>query len=552
MNDDKFSDAIVDFSYVIDGLKPKNDEEAILKSVCLLNRSSCHLFINKNIEATEDANYTIELYNSIRPEEIQKQMTHEQIMADPLTVPLSLAYLKKGHVFEKEAKLLEALQEYSVSITLKIDGEGQEAIKNIFRKVGIPEIDQKDPELVLFSDLIIHFLSEVNVLTGITNILTHLIEGEVPEKLIAKYNDSGCARILYGLIQLYIDHEMIVVSAISALRVLAEKGCVDSFNGFPVIRLVMDHWKGSEHVIGDCLRFVRLSPQQLYPYYIKFDFISVVLEALKLNINEEEIEAAYFILGRLSMNRDLMVQIGSEGILDHILERKTKGGLILLSLLSQIPDFGRAAERDGSIKWCFDAIKANPQDIQIISSGAIIIAQTNLILADPEDKIENMVPKNKLIDYAEDTFKLLTPLLMQNSKDPDVVANIFAAFATCIDYVPDLVREQRIIQAASAMLSMHISNPGVAANIVSLFFACAVHPDLNEDVKATRSALPTAITALKEHPSVQQIVERVVALACIYEHPKKEAFLIAGLRVFPESDIMKQYTSIIKMEDLEK
>ena len=71
----------------------------------------------------------------------------------------------------------------------------------------------------------------------------YLSEEDISDELIKKFNESGASRVLFGALQLYMDNEVIVVGCLSAARICAEKGIGDVFNGFMIIRLVMDHWK---------------------------------------------------------------------------------------------------------------------------------------------------------------------------------------------------------------------------------------------------------------------------------------------------------------------
>ena len=102
--------------------------------------------------------------------------------------------------------------------------------------------------------------------------------------------------MLFGALQLYMDNEVIVVGCLSAARICAEKGIGDVFNGFMIIRLVMDHWKQNANVIGDALRFLRLSPAELIPYLARADFIPPVCAAMELPISDEEFEAVFFLV----------------------------------------------------------------------------------------------------------------------------------------------------------------------------------------------------------------------------------------------------------------
>ena len=147
MNKKNYKKAIEDFKVVTDSLNPENDEQAVLKAVCFLNTSLCYLGLLELDQALEAANQVIKLYESQRSEEQQKQMTPEQISADPLTNILCLAYCRRGQVFQLKKQALEALQQYSVAIALVANCEGQKLMQDLLEELGFPKIDQTDKDL---------------------------------------------------------------------------------------------------------------------------------------------------------------------------------------------------------------------------------------------------------------------------------------------------------------------------------------------------------------------------------------------------------------------
>jgi tetratricopeptide (TPR) repeat protein len=546
MQDGNFEQAIADFTDVISKLNPTNDAEAVLKATCLLNRSGCNIELEKYDEAIKDADEVVKLYNQMRPEEEQKNYDMQKIQDDKLTIPLSLAYVRRGQVFERQGKLLDALQEYSVSTTLKFDGDGQIGIKSVFGHIGIPEIDQKDKDLAFFSAILAHLLSEINLLTALTNLMTFVSEGNPDEKWIVKINDAGCCRILYGALQLYIDNEMIAVGCITALRLLAEKGAADAFNGFMVLRVVADHWKLSVNIMGDILRFLALSPPQLMPYLARVDFIPVCIDALDLELKPEEFDCVFYLLFNLIETKHQLVQLGAEGAIEKAVNMKTRNALIFLSKACQLNENIHILERENGMDWVLDILEKQIEDKVIVGASTVIITQSFMTAAeDKETQYASPVPEEKLAERAKKVYQLLFPLATKFSKEPEMESNIFAALASCLEYAVDFARENRIIQAASIILTMNISDEGCALNIISLFYACTLY-GMTEDLKNTKSAIPALLNALKEHPENTLLVERAVAVACEVDSPKKKELYAAAIKQQPNSPILKKYESIMQ------
>ena len=546
MNDGNFEQAIPDFTQVIDNLKPTNDDEAVLKAVCFLDRSACYIYMQKYEDALNDANAVIKLYNEMRPEQEQQKYDEQKIVNDKLIIPLSLAYVRRGQVYESQSRFLDALNEYSVSTTLKFDGEGQTGLKSVLAHIGVPEIDQHDPELEFFAAILANLLSEANVLTALTNLMTFVSEGKPDDKWIGKINNTGCCRVLYGVMQLYMDHEMIVVGCVTSLRLLAERGAVDAFNGFLVLRVACEHWKRSNSVIPDILRLLVMSPPQLLPYLARADYIPVCIEAFDLELKDEEYDYIFYLLFQLAETESQLVQLGAEGAVDKALERKSRNALIFLSKACQLKDNVKIVERENGIDWVIEMIQSNLEDKRVLSAAAIILAQSFMAAAENKEQgSPDAIPEDKLKARGQKTFELLFPIATKQSKEAELVSNIFAALAASLEYAVDYAREQRVVQAASAILTMNSADEGCAQNIVSLFFACTLCGML-DDLKNTRSAIPTLINTLKDHSTNLLLVERAVAVICEVDHPKKKEFYDAAIKQQPESPILKKYESLFE------
>ncbi|KAH0791449.1 hypothetical protein GPJ56_004664 [Histomonas meleagridis] len=491
----------------------------------------CNLFLDKKDDALSDANAVITLYKEKRPDDESKVVKEDVLNKDPLIQVLSLAYLRKGQVLEAKTQLLDALQEYSLSNALKISDEGQAAMKRVLKVVGIPEnFEQTDAQLKPFGMIVLHIISEMNLMASLTALMTYLTENELSDDLIKKINDTGASRVLFGAMQLHMDNEMIVVGCISAARICAEKGIGDVFNGFMIIRIAMEHWKNNANVIGDALRFLRLSPAELIPYLARSDFIPPVCAAMQLPITDDEFEAVYFLLFHLGNTVPQMTQIVSEGVLDNLFEKKNESGFMLLSKLVQMEDVAKQSYNQGAIDWALEYLQTTKENMIIVSSF-ILLANMLSVVEPPDEKYTAI-------------FDAVWPKIKGASKDGSIVSNGFAVLSMCAEKVKAKIEEQNIINVASALLQVHTNNQIVAQNIISFLYECSVNGML-QTIKNTRPVLPTVMNALKMYPKNRSIVERSVALAVLCDHPNKESLLQAGIIEFPESEILKKYLNII-------
>lgn len=568
MSKDQFTKAITDFDEVIAKAPIDTDDQIILKCVCLANRSMCYIAKSDLEKAFNDANAIIDIYKEKRPETEADVATSDKLTTDPLIQVLALAYLRRGQVFECTGKLLDALQEYSISSALKITDESQKAIKHVLSSVGIPEIEQTDNDLRPFGVLLLHFLNEIELVAALAQLMTYLKEENISQELIKKINDTGAARVLIGAMQLYIEREPIVVGCLTAMRMCAEKGIQDVFNGFMVVRAVMDHWKQNKNIIGDSLSLMMLAPPQLFQHMARADFIPAVTSALELELREDEIDAAFFLLYSLSRSEAQYTQIVAEGILDTIFDKKSDAAFMLLSKLLILRDVCERSKEENIIDWAMQKLeqqnalsnnskeeekdnKDNKNDKNDNSNekGAPVeegIKSTSLITASLL-AIANMLSySDTLID--DDKYQKLFPIIwkvvMSNNKDKIIVSNGYATLALCAAHSTKQITELKAIRASSAILAIHTNDMVVAQNIVAFMFNCADNGLLNE-VLEVKPALPTVMKVLTTFPHSQSIVERAVGLAILCDHPNKVKLLEAGLLEFPKDEFLSRFVSIL-------
>ncbi|KAH0793751.1 hypothetical protein GPJ56_002303 [Histomonas meleagridis] len=536
MKQNKYQRAIEDFNKVINGLSPTNDEEALLKSVCLLNRSACYTQLQKYTEGLEDATNVIHLYNQVRPEEKQKAMTPEEVAKDPLTPMLCLAYVRRGECFESQLEFLDAFHEYGKANMLIPNGEGQKALQSLLKKVNIPAIDQSDKDLQLFSLILLHFLNESDLITSLNNLIEYLKVSEISEDILKKINDTNCSNILYGIIQLYGDNQLLVDQSLICLQFLASKGIATVCNGYPIIRHVMTQWENDLNIIGDCLKLLRIAPFNLYKILSKENFIPLITESLKKKITDDEVEAAFFLLFQIANSPSLLVELAAEEIVDLIMEKKTKFSLLLLSKLSILPESLKRAEELKASEWIFTILsKDSIEDDEIIASSLILsrILIRNVFL---EEEKEEQTKKSR------QAFDLLVKNVMKNTKNHEIIANAFATFSIAIDYAPEKVKELKMIRLASVLLSIHMGSETATQNLVAFLYESSIN-GMIDDIKENKAVLPTVMKALSKYPRNEPIVERAVALGYLLNHKNKMDLIKAALTQFPNSSFLKEFVT---------
>ncbi|OHS95956.1 hypothetical protein TRFO_37894 [Tritrichomonas foetus] len=532
MNSKKYNDAIRDFTTVIDKLNPTTNEEAVLKGVCLLNRSSCNLLKDDFDSAIADANAVIEMYQNLRTDEQQKSMTPEQMRADPLTGVLSLAYIRRGEAFEARLEFLNAFHEYAASNTLQPDGESQRAMRSLLLKLNVPEINQKDKDLSHFAVLLLQFVNEPSLIVSLTNLTEYLSSAEIKPDILAKYDQNKCPNILYAISQLYIENEFIVIGCITSLRFLAERRLVSVWNGFLVVREIMSQWNRSENICGECLKLLQFAPTELYKFFVKDDFLTPISNSLRLKLTPQEVEIAFMLLYNIASSPSQIQFVVESGAVDHILAHKSLGSLMLLSKIAMVEDVLIQTHSSGGFDWIIEKVKENSERLDLVVAAAMIISRYLLHLE------EESRPTKSEVGLMFDTF---VPLVIKNSKDSEVVSSCFAAFALGAEFNAEKITELKLIRAASAILAIHIKRTTVAQNIVTFIYECAKNGLLNE-IKETKPVLPTVMNALQENPTFQTIVERAVVLAAMCDHPNKETLMAAAMEKFPNSTFLLRFS----------
>ena len=552
----KFAAAVTDFSYVINKLKVMGTDEAQLKMVCFINRSCCNLMLNKPSEAMYDAEEAMNVYNSVRDKIDPTKIDSKKLADDKLTMPISLAFVRRGQVHEAQANFLAAINDYQTADKIQPEADGKKVLESLFKKLSLPLVDTTDKKLGLFVDVFQNLTDSEKVTNLLGEILQTFLDGKVTPEDIEYYSKKNMHRLVFAVMQIYMNVEIIVIICISINRIFSESDVKDTFNGFPVIRTAMTEWRDNAGIVGDSLRFLSLCPPQLYQSLVDGQMIPTIINSINIELQEEEYDAAFILLFRLATKKEQFIEIGQSNVIEVINKTKTLGGLILLSKLVQVPELARAAKQEGALDWVLERLEQNTNNASVVSAASIFIAQAFLHGDESNSKVQELPSEEeekknieKKKQQASKAVDILFPIAKNNSKDAVLVSNCFAAIAACVEFASQRIHHHHIITAASVMLKMNIDNESVVLNIVSFFYACTQY-GLKEEVKEASAAFQTTMEALQKHPTNQLLAERAVAIAVECESNVREDLLALGLKQFPESKMLRKYIGVLNIEKI--
>ncbi|KAH0785869.1 hypothetical protein GPJ56_010269 [Histomonas meleagridis] len=547
MEHKKWSKADSIFTKVIDKVTISSDEDALLKCSSLLQRSLCRMFLEKRDDALSDANAVIDIYRQVRPEDKISNGNISELEKDPMTPILSLAYLRRGQISELNGKLLAALQEYSRSSALYPNSEGQAALSRLLEEVGLPFISKEDADLAVFSAIPISILNIEKLSVSLSNAIKFLTENEVTQEQILKINSSGCCRIFYSILQIYIDFEPIVSSCLHILTVLASKGASDVWAGYVIIHHVLSKWKDNETIFTQILNILQLAPKDLFERLMEYNFVELLCDGFKYDLNEVALQTLFYLIFQIANNEELLVKANEKGIVEICMQKKTSGAMMLLSKICIIKDALKKAINGGALDWSFELLETKDLEIQLYRASMIVITRYFLTIPLPEEGKE---VEKRVKELSERVFDDINPIILSSTKVPELVSCAFGTISLCVPYAPSKVEQYKLIRLASVLLSIYLKEPQIASNIVSFIFECSNYGYLNA-IKNDRAVMPTVMKALSVNPKEEMLVERAVILANLCDHQNKTALLQAALLQFPTSKLLKDFitkngTSLLK------
>lgn len=526
----EWQEAINEFTIVIDQLKPESEEDVLLLFACLLQRSVSFLLLEKTEEAFNDANTVIDTYKQRRPENIFTNPSVESLRSDAFIPSLSVAFVRRGQVLEYKGQLMAALQEYTKGVSLVPDGEGRTALDRVYEDLGIAKIEGDEPEIQPFKKVFLDMMEKDKLIESLKQCLDYINKTTFNEEQQASLNSKGCGREFYGIIQIYINEEDIVLTSIKCEQGLAKySGIPDVWAGYQIIKHIFDSYNDNAVVCSTLLEFINMAPPEIMPYIEQTDVFRNICASFNLEMTPEQRGLAYDLLSNLSSSPNQLLEVASQGFIEKAWESKCEGSFCLLSRLCTIPEYCKKIIDLGILDWSFQNLTKEDATPKLLSASIIVFIK--IILLEEHPPIEGKV------------FDAVAPVIIAKNKLPDVVSSGFAALSLCLPEAADKILGSRILTAASVLLSYFMDDIVVATNIITFLYECA-SAGKAEDIKQARAVFNTSMKALQNHPDSEVLVERAVGLAILCDHPNKDTLLSAALQQFPQSKFLQQFNIV--------
>ncbi|EAX94588.1 hypothetical protein TVAG_134950 [Trichomonas vaginalis G3] len=520
MNSGDYDNAINEFTNIINLITPKNEDEAIIKSLCLLNRSICHIHKENLDDALGDAKLVIETSKIVRP---NLDFTPE----DKFSGILALAELRIGQIYESKQETLLAMKSYTNSIHYNPKAGAQDCLFRVYGDLGLPMLDIQDPDLKFFSDLILEIPNEKGVVESISRILTFFEQSEIPESVLDKFADEGVYLIIFVVMQLYIEDPIIVTSLLIMARNLAEKGILDVFDGSPVVRNAIDHWKQNPDVIGSAIKFLSLSVTSSIS---DDDFVEPMIDALDIEITRDEADMAFMLLFNLVHSEETDLFKG-KNIVEKIFKWKTNSSILLLSKVVHTKEICEEAYNKGSLIIAKNILQ-NVDDEFLIAASLQIISNISTL---NEEKFNDDIPN--IID-------IIMKVVTKNSKNVTIATNCFSCLSFLLPKSVEKIKEVRAVRAASLIFLVNQKEESVVRSVISFFFVAAKN-GLANSITEIPNLVSSLLNSLPMYVENQEIMEKAICIAAVTNHPKAKALICFGLDKFPESVILKSLVANI-------
>lgn len=542
MNEQKYDDAITDFSYVINKLESSTDEDILLLMICLLNRSFCSLVLKQIDSAKRDANQVISLYKEKRSEIDFIRFDQAKVKDDVLTNPLSLAYVRLGQINEVEGQFMMSLRNYRTSDILTPKGSGEEAIFRLFKKLSVPDILTEDGNMNIYKKIRDDIEDSDKVSQHLYLLMESMVNNGVDSEYFGSIKISLCVRLLYSIIQLHMKEEVIVVLVLSILRIFSENNIMEVYSGIKVIKTTLEEWNSSSAVAGDSLKLLSGATPQVIKLMHENNFVTTIAGSLLNDLSDEEYDIGYMLLHKILIDEKSINDLSETEILDTINEHFLPNSILLLAKLSQIPKIVKKIETTNIIDSLMRILNDGVSD-NIISSAAIVISQFFVYIHDKKDN-----SKVQDLSYMDERIKSLQKIANKVSnhiyplvhKSPSFTSNILAVFASSVAFNTDFIKNNKVISTISTILQSNINNVDIVMNSVSFFYSCTQN-SLLDDVKNTKDAATGVLKALENYNENAQIIERSIATLIELGHSSARDFLRTAIRKYPQSQILGKY-----------
>ena len=520
MHEGKYEDAIKSFTAAIGEIEADSDDEALFKSVCLLNRSNCRILMNNLGDAFEDASLVVYLFKIRQP---KFSILNPENSPKNLLSIYALAEQRKAEIYESINDLHNAIQAYSLYAKLS-NINIKDCLHGIYSKLGFPNIESSDDELSPYMKFYDAITSEGKVLEALGNIISLFQDNSqiFTDDYLNKFIENGCFMFFFGILYLFIDHNVVVQAVLFILKSFAELGIQEIYDGLPVIRSIIDHYATNKDIIGQLFIYLKYAPDSAIDKLEINDFLVPLMKLIKLDLSPEESDAGFWILFRAIKSKDNYAEARKNGVIDSIFVKATKSSVLLLSKLCQNDECCAEAHAKGAIQFCI-AVLNKVTDQMIIVSALIVVARILLTnLPDTEQ-------------YSQALIQTIVPIIIKHSKNEEIISNGFAILTICTTRIPpDLIREVKIIKVSGLLLIIHHENPSVLKNVISFLYVCSLS-SLSKEISEDLSLLNNLLQIVTKNISNEDIATKGIAIAINCNHPVKMKLADIGIRTYPNS-----------------
>jgi len=542
MSKKKYNDAITDFSNVIDNIPTFREEMVIMKINSLINRSGCYLLTNKKEDASNDAAKAIENVVSKKSIDTIKMMNIEEKQRNPLVAALCNALVRKAQIDDSMDKCYDAMITFKDAISILPDPAHVANFEQFLKSCGFPKLSQDDAEMTVFNEIIKSLHDKGFIISKLQEFSNDVVNSKFSNETLTKFSDTNACMIPYAIMTVYVTDPDVIIACLKSLISMSAKHVGTVYGLITDIRDIMIRYDKNSQILSLCLQFLHCSPEFLFKEFEDKSMIDPICSSLSAGITSEAIESAFFILFSIAVTPQDILPIARKDVVDAVLSHQTEGAIKVLSRIAYVPDIADIVFERGALKWILDYIIGDISEEMVVNS-LIAISRVLLRLVIRDD-----LPADSGIELqCKKLFEVVVPIIMKKSRAPDVVSNGFACLALGVDFAVEAARSTRAIQLASLTLAMYTIDSKICSNMVAFLYSASQVGMIN-DIKESKSSLPTLMNVLGAHPDNRTLVERIAALAMLCGAQNKEQIYVAAVQQFPDSSILRKYAGMLNIK----
>ena len=530
----QYKEAIADFKMVADNVFITDDRKAALKLGSYNSIALCYIEMGELDNAYNATVEAVCIFDMMRPNEFAKSQHKKN---DILFKPLHTTFIRQGQIKEKKGEFLDAIDYYQKANLIFPNGEGTKKIKEcLFNNYGVPEIDLDDKRLKPFSNLANDLFDISKLMVGI---IKKINEGSLTKDDLVYIDQKGITELLLGILQIHIESEDIVDVMLTFASYFFKNKCKCGWKNIQAIDKVLNEYKDNATIVDDIINILEFCPKDLFSHFANSNSLLNLIELFKVELEDNDtFNKLFFVLFRIVNNTNGTLDIlKNTNIIEIILKYKTLNALNFLTKLAFNEELANKIKTNEVIEWIFTMLQDNINEKFYIDVCLIVLTRVF------QTAVTELTPMNK--EYAAKCVDNVIPILMKNSKDIEVVRDVYGILIPAIPYAPEKVKAYNILRITSLMISTNIENKNDSYLFLKYVYKCGKQ-GLVEEIKEVKAILPTILKLIEKYPKIRQIVERVVYLAIILEHPNKIQLLRAALVQFPQSKVLKPYVYMLK------